>query len=787
MEGKMSKIPGHFNFTRALLMGTALGLVPNLASAAEAVVGLENIVVTAQKREENLQVVPVAVTALTSQTLQDMRFENFRNMDALAPGLTVRESAGGNQQPVFTIRGVYSSSSFGSDPGVALYIDGVYIPSLLGADLDMADVERIEVLRGPQGTLFGRNAIGGAVNVISKEPSGKFQGHQQFSYGNLNQFRSKTSIDLPAMGILSAQATYLHDERDGDVKNLGAGTVWHYGPATGGIIGDRVSPKTLGGHTTDAVSAALKLQTDSGVKAVYRFSYTHKNFVPDATGILQFDTSTPFNAFIQSIWAAQDPATRTPISATRPDAVNNWYTTTGVLRSQNHSLTISAPITDSISIKNVAAYSKLHVDSNNQLDGLGGQLAAPGIPILILDNSNQSTNKTLSDELQVNIDTHFVKSTVGYLHYYSKVIQGGLDHIANTPYGSGLLVAPSFYLSPPYTNFTAPADPGALLDDIRTKSDAIYTQNEIHILPKLDLVLGGRYSWDRRDGIDNSPTPGGPGTTVAYRDSRPTYLIGLNYKVSDDIFTYVKMSSAYISGGQVANVKFDPSTAKSYEIGAKSDLLDHRLRLNLAAFLAKYTALQIFTNPLVGCAGVPGVALTSPLCIVNGGNLKAKGFEAEATLVPTAGLTLSGNLAYTDTYFTSVAPYLRAADGTFESVYTPAWTASLSAQYTGPDIDSLKDAHLIARIDANYSSSAFGPPNSIRAVEDASKIPARWLVNARVGLGGFQVGGTEVEVAGFVNNLTDNKSIVYDFNASANIPVNYQTARMYGIDLNIGF
>jgi iron complex outermembrane receptor protein len=276
---------------------------------------------------------------------------------------------------------------------------------------------------------------------------------------------------------------------------------------------------------------------------------------------------------------------------------------------------------------------------------------------------------------------------------------------------------------------------------------------------------------------------------IHYSKGTPTYLVGLNYRVDDDIFAYAKFSTAYISGGVIANVPFNPATARSYEIGLKSDLLDHKLRVNLAAYTVKYGGLQVDANTQVGCISKPNVSLNAPQCILNGGDARANGFEAEVTYVPPlAGLTLSGNLAYTNLYFTDLDPTLRnPVDGTFVSVYTPEWTGSLTAQYTGPDIEWLRRAHPIARIQGNYTSSAYGYPNSTLPVTIAGKIPSRWIVDARFGLGGFQIGGTDVELAGFVKNLTDNKSITFAFNAGPDIPAMYQEARTYGVDLIVEF
>jgi iron complex outermembrane recepter protein len=785
----MPRVRGTFHYVRsALLIGSTLGVMPGAASAQSAESGLETVLVTAQKREQNLQVVPVAVTALSSQTLQAIRFEDVRDLDAVAPGLTIRDSAGGSAEPTLTMRGVYGTGTYGSDPGVALYVNGVYVSGVVGADFDLANVERIEVLRGPQGTLFGRNAIGGAVNLITKDPSGKLEGHQELSFGNFGQFRSKSSIDFPAWGPLSAELNFLHDERDGDVRNLGAGTVWHYGPATGGRYGDRISPHTLGGHDTNAVDASLKLEPGADIKAVYRFDYSHKSFVPDAAGLLTFNTGLPLAALFQAAWNAQNPALRTPISSERPDAVNNAYTTTGLLTVKGHTLTLTAPIGDSVSIKNLTAYRKTHMDTSNQLDALGGLIATngvpPGTPLLPLINSTLSDQRAFSNELQLNIDTRWVKSTVGYLHYYSRTVEGGFPNMTNAPFGSGLLLAPNFFLAPPYIGNVTPAS-GAQPSIVKTTSDAVFTQDELHLTNKLDLVLGGRWTNDRRSGVDNSPNPTAPGTPITYTKSTPSYLVGVNYQLADNIFTYAKFSTAYISGGKLANVTFDPSFARSWEAGVKSDLLDRRLRFNLALFTVKYSDIQILTNPLVGCAGKPGVSLTAAQCIVNGGDSRAKGVELEATFVPAAGLTLAGNMAYTDYYYARVDPVLRAADGTFVPYYDPKWTGTLSATYRGPEVFS--GAHIIARADTNYTSSAFSVSNSTRALVNLGKIPSKWIVNARLGLAGFQLGAADVEVSGYAKNLTNDKSLTYGVNLGTDFAVNYQTARIYGVDLIVGF
>jgi len=142
-------------------------------------------------------------------------------------------------------------------------------------------------------------------------------------------------------------------------------------------------------------------------------------------------------------------------------------------------------------------------------------------------------------------------------------------------------------------------------------------------------------------------------------------------------------------------------------------------------------------------------------------------------------------MAYTNYYYTRIDPALRGPDGTFVPYYDPAWTATVSAQYHG--LQLFNGTHIVARADANYSSSAYPASNSTLALLTLGKLPSRWIVNARAGLAGFQAGGAEVEVSGYVKNLTNDKSIVYGVNLGADFALNYQTARMYGVDLIVSF
>ena len=195
------------------------------AAAADEGGGLDEIIVTAQRREERLQDVPIAVTALTAATLEANRITNVADLSGLAPSTQVATAAGGIGLPQFTMRG---EISYGVVPGtekqVALYVDGAYYGAPRGMIFDIADIARIETLRGPQGTLFGRSATAGAVQIITPNPTGEFGVTQRVTFGDHEQFRTFTRLELPEFRNLSGYVAFVHDEREGDIDNLGAGT-----------------------------------------------------------------------------------------------------------------------------------------------------------------------------------------------------------------------------------------------------------------------------------------------------------------------------------------------------------------------------------------------------------------------------------------------------------------------------------------------------------------------------------------------------------------------------------
>jgi iron complex outermembrane receptor protein len=773
----------HASIRAALLVTSALVATSGYAQDSAGGAQLEEVVVTAQKREQNLQDVPISVTAITETAMKANRIVDIRDLNAVAPNVTVRTIPGGGGAATLTVRGLATSgSALGSDKGFSQYIDGVYLQNTAASIFQLADVERIEVLKGPQGTLFGRNATGGAINITTRNPSGNLGVHQELTYGNYNQFRSKTRLDLPQVGPLSATFTYVHSERDGDIKNLGAGAIWDF---RAGGQGFRLSPKTLGDESVDAFFAAVRLDIGSNVEVIYKFDWAENDFTPEGVGIAYLGSP-----LIAAIRAGQDQALQTPISTKRPDAVNNWYTTPAHAYSAGHNLTARWTINDNLSIKNILSKRRSGSNATFQLDGLGGIRFTPfmaqaglggafgqfliGQPWIMIGNTSHQNDRQWSNEVQVNWTSELVDLTAGYIHFDYKVAGGGFPGVANVLQFS------------PVPNFVLPAI-GYRETTVHTKSDALYAQLEGHVTSQFDVIAGYRITRDKKRGVDNSASDVNRNSItlpIAYEKARPTYLIGVNFRPAENILTYAKYSTGFISGGQLASRSYNPETAESYEIGIKADLLDRRLRSNLALFDVKYGDLQLQAT---GNALLPPI--NASVVLINAGDAKAKGFEWENTFLPMQGLTLTANIGYTDFKYTSIDPVI----GTLQSFLPnqrPDWTGAGSIQYETPEV--FADGHLMFRVDVNYRGETLlgNTQTGDRALLAAVTTKNSWIVNGRAALVDFDLAGARATAAVWGRNIFNNKQlttgVAFPLGAlGASVGAMYERARTFGIDLTL--
>lgn len=819
-----------------LTAGSAVALAtvmcsPCFAQAAGADTGLEEIIVTAQKREQSMMDVPIAVTALSGEALQANRVVDVTDLSGLAPGVIVHTAAGGSKLPQFSIRGAFSTGLVpGSDKQVSIYLDGVYISSPRGSIFELADTQRIEVLRGPQGTLFGRNATAGAVSITTRDPSGEFGVKLMGTVGNYDQWRAQVSVDLPQMGPFSGYLSYVHSYKRGDIRNAGAGQVWdRRGASDPRIAKLMTSPDYLGTKDVDTFFAALKFESGD-FKTVYKFDRTEDNGTPEGTALIGLNTSAAlvgplFNALVNSqpgpVYFARD--------GKRPDVVNNAWATPTIQRIEGHSLTSTLGLGDRLSIKNIFAYRKSFLYSSSALDGVSslvftpqavtpyatfvaastipnfgqlppaqqgaaiGQIAAGlqplvGQPFVGIAQQNLVDSKQVSDELQLNYNSDFLTATAGAIWFHSidrtgdKLLQGTTSF---APLANGVI--PQRGVGYTYNKAT---------------SLAAYAQLEFHVTPQLDLVAGARITGDRKSGTFSFGNP--PALTTlsfTYRKTKPNFLVGINYKPTQDVLLYGKFSTAFVSGGSVASIPFEPETAESWEGGVKAELLDRKLRASLALYAVTYKHFQVagsgtnFRTQITQITGNAALAGAIGSFVVDqGGPVKAHGAEFELAGAPARGLTLGGSLSYNHTKFENVSPILVSGFlGAYEPYLRPKWTAGLWGQFDTPPL--LGDAFLSFRADGNWQSANYDTPNPHLAAYapggfayNMDHIPAFWLVNARVALKDITVGTTKAELAVWSKNLTNAREKGYAVNLSQIFAqANFIPARTYGLDLTIQF
>jgi len=755
--------------------------------------GLADIVVTAQRREENLQNVPVAVTALSSEALDNARVTNVNNLSGYAPNLQVTNQ-GIQSIPTVQVRGITSGTSNNAvDPKVGIYLDGVYIGRSVGAIFDLADLERVEVLRGPQGTLFGRNSTGGAISLVSAAPKGEFGIRQQLSYGNYDAFRSRTIVDLPAFGPLSLKVSYLHDQIDGDTKNLIGGRTIDLTQRRPDF-GTLTYADELGARNIDAVQVAARVEASDDLTIDYRFDYTDSRTTGRAVQFLgtTIDGAGPLADGIIAFQGLTGGITN--FGNKQLDAVAN-ATSEEHLKVQGHNLSLQWDVSDVLTVKSITAYRKFNQKPNiydlgatgglrfteAQLIGLlTGNIDAvtdldnqpgPNDSLFTLLTARKTKQKQFSQEVQFlfNWDNFDLTSGVFYFHENSPAVDVlGIFQ----PVADGVVIPSPNFLDPIF---------GSGVTNTKAVNDSMagYGQLTWHATDQLDLTLGLRYTIDDRSTQLFSVTSaqgGGLAAGQTYKTSyeKLNYTGIITYKPTDDITTYAKVATGYVAGGVLNAIPYKPETLTSYEIGLKSQLLDNRLRANLAAFYSDYKDLQIQTF-------VNGVQNFE-----NAGKVRIWGVEGEFTAVPIDGLTIDANFGYTNVKYKEYLQNGVDVSDIVKVIYTPKWTARLGGQYDFAELSN--GGTLFVALDSRYRS---GTP--LTAFVTGKPEVDRWayakkyiLADARAGVASLPIGGTEIGISAWVKNIFDVDRATFGPQAVNQVLIP-DRQRTYGIDLSVAF
>jgi len=799
------------NMRACLLRTTALALAvmtatPALAeeaaqSGTASDAQVQEIIVTAQRREESLQKVPVAVTAISSAQLENLRVTSVRNLAGLAPSLQIN-AQGMQSNPTIIIRGVASGASSNSvDPKVGIYIDGVYIGRAVGSLLEFGDIHRIEVLRGPQGTLFGRNATSGAISVTTAPPKGEWGGRATASIGNDHAYRGKVAVDLPQIGPFSVRLSYLHDQIRGDVTNLMAGKGLNIA-LRAPEFGTQQFAKRLGERNVDGGQVAVRGEFGN-LTADYRFDYTDTHasgramqnlgVIPDASGQLL----GPIVALQPFFGGITNYGVTGPLNAVAA-ATSTEHTVT-----QGHSLTLTLQANDRFTVKSITAYRKFRQDPVIfDLGAAGGMrftfqqlgaLITPGLtpeqiqaalfnpanvpgpndyffPLLTARATSQSQ---FSQELQFQLSGDAYQLTAGLFYFHER--SPGTEVLGILQPTPSATVVPSFFDSIFGSGITRTVG--------RNTSMAGYAQMTWHLTDTFDLTGGLRGTIDDRklyigaiSGAQGGSLGAGRDYPVSYK--KLTYTGIASWRPMDETTLYAKIATGYVSGGILSGIPYRPEHLTSYELGAKTQFLDNRVRLNVSAYYNDYQDLQ--TQNFIN----------GKQFFDNAGRAKIKGFEAETDIVPVRGLTLSGSLAYTSFDYkqfvlngVDVASFARPT-------YFSKWTARAAAAYNSPEFTP-GGAHVTALIEGRFRSSYYLTSTPLRniltsqsALEDRNRQPSYWLVNGRIGIADLPVGGGKVSLSLFGDNLFDKRYI------SFGAPVllftgSYDRGRTFGVELGL--
>ena len=745
---------------------------------------IAEVVVTARRKEESLQEVPTAVTAIGSEQLEDLRIQNFGDVGQSVPNLNIQQQFGSASSPQMFLRGVATGSlKFETDAGVALYVDGVYLGRPAGTAFDIADISRIEVLRGPQGTLFGRNSTGGALNIITAEPTGKLGVVAEGDLGNFSERRAKLTVNLPDFGGVDARITYLHDQHDGYVKRSGPVDTYTFAAPFGTVS----SANDFGNDKTDALGIALRYRGGDRLTLDYKFDYTDK-------------TSSQLGAQLLGEYGFFNPSfTLLPgsnITSVGPNYQSSLPIDTSEtqLKVQGHSLTGAFEFSKAFTIKNILAYRQFNETPNfNDIDGnqlkdsgiSSASLGIPGPPFVIGGSGNPfawiSSVQTRAqhqwtDELQFLGSTENLDWIAGVFYFK----ENGWD---NNPVFLFVPFAPGQTYNPGVTNASilGQADYAAGSNYwVDNKSVAGYAHGTYKFTPQWELSAGARYSHDDRgEHIIQSATIVDQAYDKTF--SKTVWDASLTYRITSGVNVYGKASTGYLTGGVLGGSVFKPETVTSYELGLKSDLFENHLRLNIAGFYQKRDDVQTLTfSPAAGTQ------------VADGGGTKQDGVEVEATYAPVEALRFNLSYGYVHTDNNLNVRSLIPKQNAFGSV----------------DWDFVRfrtGSALRAHVDASWRSDAYGlscPAGSTLSLtqgctnlasadytlDGQSVMKSYVLLGARLGWINIPMGSMTGEVDVWGRNLLDKHELEFVRDLSNGTVIGtFQAPRTYGVELRVKF
>jgi iron complex outermembrane recepter protein len=735
--------------------------------------GLGAIVVTATKRETNLQKTPIAISVANTQALADRHASSLLDLgDGSIPSLRVATFEARQSALTVGIRGIvpFDANQTARDQGVGVYVDGIYLGRQQGLNAALLDIERIEVLRGPQGTLFGRNTEGGAVSIITKAPTGVFGMRGSVGIGNYGQREAALHVDLPAFANLAIKLDAIYDHQDATVKNPLAGQKgWNFHDTVGGRIAARWTP--VDGVTVDLAYDQAKNENTPNYSQLINYNPNGYNVGSyNASNQLVFNGS-PCNVNVGGV--TTNPCIRplSPIVVVsggdrQKVAEIGVPQQPSVDRTNGFTGTIKYKVSPGLELRSITGYRQVGV---HQWDNSGGAHRTVYAPNTAFSRYSLSElyQHQFSQEFQAVGSLPSIDYVIGGYYFWEKVTELAATPSTNTWNANGTNYTINNALLWNRQNWSLQRDSHARAKSYAAFGQATWTPSGFD---QFHLTAGARWTKDKRTGILD--VVGGRTTNFVfnYDKDRVDPMVVAAFEATPTINLYAKYATGFRAGGANSRsatfTAFGPEKVASFEVGSKMDLFDHRARLNLAAYYMRRKGTQTDFDNVDTDPRSPTFNLHTEETRNAPGVSKIKGLEVDLTVRPVQALTLGASYAYTDIKVPPTPNPFLPGSPLFQvyTVFTPKHALSGYADYevrTG-----LADSKLRFHLDANYAGRQYSFQS------EPVKTDKSFIVNGRVALADVSVneGAALLTFSLWSRNLL-NETHIYRRSAANSAPV----------------
>ncbi len=774
---------------------------------------LTEIVVTATKRETNLQRTPIAISVLAPDAIKDRHVQSLIDLaDGAVPSLRIATFESRQSALTVGIRGIVpaDANQTARDQGVGVYVDGVYLGRQQGLNAALFDVKRIEVLRGPQGTLFGRNTEGGAVSIVTNEPTGEFGGRLSGGFGNYGSYTSEAHINFPEVAHVAVKLDGLIQHQDASTKNPLAGqTGWNYHNNVGGRASVKWTPfdgfsavfayDNIKDENTPFYSQLLDYNPTGKTVGVYIVNPTLVN--PNLTSAGSYILVAPGTTTKCTTCIA--PLSPLIVVGTERQSASEIGVPQQPSTDLSHgfSSTLKYKISPEIELRSITAWRGV---TTQQWDANGPHrtIFAPFANFSRYSLSYLRQNQ-FSQEFQAVGSLDNLDYAVGAYYFTERVVETAATPSTNkwNLDGTGYTIN-SPVVTGPITSSNQGWDRSAWFiqrdSHAKAQSYAAFGQVTWSPIETVHITGGLRWTKDKRDGALTTVSGVATPYTFTFNKSRVDPLAVIAWDAAAGFNLYAKYSTGYRAGGandRSSNFQaFAPEAVKAYEVGAKMDLFDHRVRLNLAGYIMDRTGTQVDFDNVDTLATLPNGTPnpTFNLHTENTANApgvsKIRGFEAELTIKPIDNVTLGASYAYTYTNVPLTAnPNPGPTFGLLTQVFVVYTPKNALSGYFDYDLPlNAEGTKLRFHIDGSYSD----PQYTFQAENVLAE--SSFIVNSRLALADIKVNDSKqnVTIAVWARNLF-NESHYYRRsnanNATFGAYGNFNPPRTFGVEATVNF